>query len=102
MYWTLFKDVFPACTCAASSKFLKWATENSLFSQCALLNEKLDSLVKALSEEAEAQVITHGDQHDTLTALSNITNTHIQLFQEVFFILLLFISDHLLVQFKEA
>lgn len=29
-----------------------------LFSQCALLNEKLDSLVKALSEEAEAQVIT--------------------------------------------
>lgn len=28
-----------------------------VFSQCALLNEKLDSLVKALSEEAEAQVI---------------------------------------------
>ena len=27
-------------------------------SQCALLNEKLDSLVKALSEEAEAQVTT--------------------------------------------
>ena len=46
------------------SMHLKWVVQTikiflsvSVFSQCALLNEKLDSLVKALSEEAEAQVI---------------------------------------------
>uniref|UniRef100_A0A3Q0RLW3 Diacylglycerol kinase n=1 Tax=Amphilophus citrinellus TaxID=61819 RepID=A0A3Q0RLW3_AMPCI len=50
----------------SSAKYVKEATEiikisSSLFlSQCALLNEKLDSLVKALSEEAEAQMVPAG------------------------------------------
>uniref|UniRef100_A0A671VGF2 Diacylglycerol kinase n=1 Tax=Sparus aurata TaxID=8175 RepID=A0A671VGF2_SPAAU len=48
---------------AEVGKAYERATENkeeadAMAKKCALLNEKLDSLVKALSEEAEAQVIT--------------------------------------------
>uniref|UniRef100_A0A667WT61 Diacylglycerol kinase n=1 Tax=Myripristis murdjan TaxID=586833 RepID=A0A667WT61_9TELE len=52
---------------AEVGKAYERATENkeeadAMAKKCALLNEKLDSLVKALSEEAEAQVVPAGSE----------------------------------------